>query len=190
MVAYVRDVATGEIAVMSGDAMSSHREAPEISKDPVAGPNFYEFGDDVLYRINTSNSGEAEADVTYSFRFTTEVLNPETFLYNTGPITSLDDENFNRRQFSSVSRSGGRHGRGRRRDAGLPRPGRDGLARRSVSTSWSGTRCGTVATGRCTPRSPRAPTRLWHADGRRAGTVRVAAGRVTETTWAAVLDGP
>ena len=44
------------------------------------------------------------------------MLNPETFLYNTGPITSLDDENFNRRQFYSVSRSGGRHGRGRRRD--------------------------------------------------------------------------
>ena len=68
--------------------MSSHREAPEISKDPVAdntdtyafvsperpdtvtilanfiplqtpygGPNFFEFGDDVIYEINVSNRG-------------------------------------------------------------------------------------------------------------------------------------
>ena len=70
--------------------MSSHREAPEISKDPVAdstdvyafvspdkpdtvtlianyiplqgpagGPNFYEFGDDVLYEIHVDNNGTA-----------------------------------------------------------------------------------------------------------------------------------
>ena len=69
--------------------MSSHREAPEISKDPVAdntdvygfvspdnpntvtlianyiplegpagGPNFYEFGDDVLYEIHIDNDGD------------------------------------------------------------------------------------------------------------------------------------
>ncbi len=126
--------------------MSSHREAPEISKDPVAdstdvyafvspdkpdtvtvivnyipleepaaGPNFYEFGDDVLYQIHVANSGKAEADITYTFRFTTKVINPETFLYNTGPITSLDDENFNRRQFYSVSRSAGRRGKQRGR---------------------------------------------------------------------------
>ena len=68
--------------------MSSHREAPEISKDPVAdstdlyafvspdrpstvtlianyiplespagGPNFYEFGNDVLYEIHIDNDG-------------------------------------------------------------------------------------------------------------------------------------
>ncbi len=121
--------------------MSSHREAPEISKDPVAdstdlyafvspdepdtvtlianyiplqapagGPNFFEFGDDVLYEIHICSSGDAKPDVTYAFRFTTTVLNPDTFLYNTGRITSLDDENFNRRQVYSV----GRRERGRR----------------------------------------------------------------------------
>ena len=72
--------------------MSSHREAPEISKDPVAdstdvyafvspdkpgtvtlianyiplqspagGPNFYEFGDDVLYEIHVDNNGDGRA---------------------------------------------------------------------------------------------------------------------------------
>ena len=115
--------------------MSSHREAPAISKDPVAdntdtyafvspdapgtvtiitnyvpleapagGPNFYEFGDQVLYRINVDNDGDARPDVTYEFRFDTKVRNPETFLYNTGPITGLDDSNWNRRQFYSVRR--------------------------------------------------------------------------------------
>src|ERR1700730_6812757 len=115
--------------------MSSHREAPGISKDPVAdntdlyafvspdnsgtvtlianyiplegpdgGPNFYEFGDDVLYEINIDNDGDGDKDVSFRFEFTTEVLNPETFLYNTGQITGLNDSHFNRRQFYTVSR--------------------------------------------------------------------------------------
>jgi hypothetical protein len=115
--------------------MSSHREAPEISKDPVAdntdvyafvspdhpdtvtiitnyipledppgGPNFFEFGDDVLYSIYIDNDGDAEADIVYSFRFTTKLRNPNTFLYNTGQITSLDDPDWNKRQFYSVTR--------------------------------------------------------------------------------------
>jgi hypothetical protein len=115
--------------------VSSHREAPAISKDPVAdntdtyafvspdapgtvtiitnyvpleapagGPNFYEFGNQVLYRINVDNDGDAKPDVTFEFRFDTRVRNPETFLYNTGPITSLDDPDWNRRQFYSVTR--------------------------------------------------------------------------------------
>jgi hypothetical protein len=115
--------------------MSSHREAPEISKDPVAdstdvyafvspdkpdtvtlianyvplqtpagGPNFYEFGDDVLYGIHIDTHGNGEPDISYEFRFTTIVGNPDTFLYNTGPITSLSSSAWNRKQFYSVTR--------------------------------------------------------------------------------------
>jgi hypothetical protein len=115
--------------------VSSHREAPEISKDPVAdstdvyafvspdspgtvtlianyiplegpagGPNFYAFGDDVLYEIHVDNNGDAEPDVTYQFRFRTQLADPDTFLYNTGPITSLSSPNWNRRQTYSVTR--------------------------------------------------------------------------------------
>ncbi|MEP6650346.1 MAG: DUF4331 domain-containing protein [Lapillicoccus sp.] len=115
--------------------MSSHREAPEISKDPVAdntdvyafvspdrpttvtlianfiplqnpmgGPNFYEFGDDVLYEIHICNRGDAVPDVTYQFRFTTKIRNPNTFLYNTGPINNIGDTTFNRPQTYSVTR--------------------------------------------------------------------------------------
>jgi hypothetical protein len=73
-------------------------------EDPDGGPNFYEFGDDVLYEINISNSGTARADITYQFRFRTEIADEDTFLYNTGPITSLNSPNWNRRQFYSVDR--------------------------------------------------------------------------------------
>ncbi|HEY6501871.1 MAG TPA: DUF4331 domain-containing protein, partial [Streptosporangiaceae bacterium] len=73
-------------------------------------PNFFEFGDDVLYEIHVSNSGKAQADISYQFRFRTEVRNENTFLYNTGPITSLNSPNWNRRQFYSMVRVDG-HGR-------------------------------------------------------------------------------
>jgi hypothetical protein len=122
--------------------MSSHREAPEISKDPVAdntdtycfvspdrpdtvtiitnyvplqapfgGPNFFEFGDDVLYRINIDNDGDGKADVVYEFRFQTDIRNPDTFLYNTAPINSVDSRNWNRPQRFSVTEVRGRRDR-------------------------------------------------------------------------------
>jgi hypothetical protein len=114
--------------------VSSHREAPEVSKDPVAdstdvyafvspdhpdtvtlianyiplegpasGPNFYSFGDEVLYEIHVDNNGDAEADVTFQFRFKSELTDPDAFLYNTGPITSLTSPNWNSRQTYSVT---------------------------------------------------------------------------------------
>jgi len=115
--------------------MSSHREAPEIAKDPVAdstdlyafvspdqagtvtiianyiplegpaaGPNFYEFGDDVLYEIHIDSDGDGWPDITYQFNFTTQNSIPTTFLYNVGPIETLTSSNWNRRQFYSVTR--------------------------------------------------------------------------------------
>src|SRR5580698_7992678 len=105
--------------------MSSHRAAPEISKDPVAdstdlyafvspddpdtvtimanyvplqqpagGPNFYEFGTDVLYEIHIDNDADAGADITYQFRFNTVLTDTgpnDVFLYNTGQIMSITD---------------------------------------------------------------------------------------------------
>ncbi len=115
--------------------MSSHREAPEISTDPVAdntdtyafvspdrpdsvtiltnyipleaaaaGPNFYQFGDDVLYEIHISNHGTGQADIAFQFRFKTHIRDENTFLYNTGTIRSIYDRNFNRHQTYSVTR--------------------------------------------------------------------------------------
>ena len=71
---------------------------------PAGGPNFYRFGDDVLYKIHIDNVGDAMEHITYEFRFTTKTMNPNTFLYNTGPIKSLEDPNFNVRQTYSIVR--------------------------------------------------------------------------------------
>jgi hypothetical protein len=65
---------------------------------PASGPNFYSFDDTVRYEINIDNDGDAREDLSYRFRFTTQTRNGGTFLYNTGPITSLDDPDWNRPQ--------------------------------------------------------------------------------------------
>jgi hypothetical protein len=77
-------------------------------EEPAGGPNFYKFGDDVLYQINIDNDGDADDDIVYEFRFKTDVQDRNTFLYNTGPISSVTDPNFNIRQLYSVTRI--RHG--------------------------------------------------------------------------------
>src|SRR5258708_6524608 len=71
---------------------------------PDGGPNFFEFGDDVLYAIYIDNDGDARPDVTYQFRFQTQIKNPNTFLYNTRQITTIDSASWNRPQFYSVTR--------------------------------------------------------------------------------------
>ena len=73
-------------------------------EEPAGGPNFASFGDHVLYALHVDNNGDGEDDVTFEFRFTTEVRNGNTFLYNTGPITSLGDPDWNVRQTYSVTR--------------------------------------------------------------------------------------
>jgi hypothetical protein len=73
-------------------------------EEPAGGPNFYSFGDDVLYAINIDNTGDGEEDLSYQFRFTTTIRNKNTFLYNTGPITALDDKDWNMPQFYNVTR--------------------------------------------------------------------------------------
>jgi hypothetical protein len=79
---------------------------------PYGGPNFFKFDDNVLYEIMVDNDGDAVEDVTYQFRFRTDVRNPNTFLYNTGTITSLDSPAFNVRQFYSVTEINGPRRRG------------------------------------------------------------------------------
>ena len=42
----------------------------------------------MLYWIKVDNTGDGVADVTYTFRFTTDVANPDSFLYSGyGPIS-------------------------------------------------------------------------------------------------------
>ncbi len=62
---------------------------------PGGGPNFHKFGDDVLYELKVDNNGDAVEDVTYQLRFKTTNTNPNSFLYNTGQVESLDDADLN-----------------------------------------------------------------------------------------------
>jgi hypothetical protein len=73
-------------------------------EQPAGGPNFASFGDDVRYELNVDNTGDGAEDIVYRFRFKTDTRNPNTFLYNTGPIDSLDDVDWNRPQTYSVTR--------------------------------------------------------------------------------------
>jgi Domain of unknown function (DUF4331) len=73
-------------------------------EEPAGGPNFAQFDDDVLYAIHVDNDGDAVEDVSYEFRFTTGLRNPNTFLYNTNRITSLDDPARNRPQTYTVTK--------------------------------------------------------------------------------------
>ena len=73
-------------------------------EEPAGGPNFASFGDDVLYAINIDNTGDGHEDISYQFHFKTKIRDKDTFLYNTGPIDSLDDPNWNMPQTYSVRR--------------------------------------------------------------------------------------
>ena len=64
-------------------------------EEPAGGPNFYPWAPGVRYDINVDNDGDAKADVIYRWVFQHHVRNPNTFLYNTGPVTSLDDPDLN-----------------------------------------------------------------------------------------------
>src|SRR5437667_3660024 len=87
-------------------------------EEPAGGPNFFQFGDDVLYEILIDNDGDGEEDVVYQFRFKTVVKNPGTFLYNTGPFSSLPDPNWTVRQSSRVNRAQGARKEGQRKVLG------------------------------------------------------------------------
>lgn len=69
---------------------------------PHSGPNFYRFSDRVRYEILIDNNGDAVPDVKYHFVFNTTTANGGTFLYNVGPIDSIDSGNLNVRQTYDV----------------------------------------------------------------------------------------
>ena len=121
------------LAVVAPVGASSHREAPLISQDPVAdntdtyawtsrpgfvtlaanfvpaedpaaGPNYFRFGDDVLYELKVDSDGDAVEDITFEFRFETTVQNPDNVIAYAGEITALDDDAYNLRQTYTVTK--------------------------------------------------------------------------------------
>ena len=64
-------------------------------EEPAGGPNFYSFATDARYNIKVDNDGDAKPDVTFRWTFKDHYVNDASFLYATGPVTSLKDENLN-----------------------------------------------------------------------------------------------
>ena len=73
-------------------------------EDPAGGPNYYRFDPTVQYDIRVDNAGDGQDDVIYRFQFKTSVANGNTFLYNTGPVSSPTDPNLNVKQSYTLTR--------------------------------------------------------------------------------------
>jgi Domain of unknown function (DUF4331) len=105
---------------------SSHREAPNILKDPTAdntdvwaftapdapgsltvvanwipladpagGPNFYPLDENARYYVKVDNTGDGYEDVAYRWDFDTRFRNPNSFLYATPGVSSVNDQKLN-----------------------------------------------------------------------------------------------
>jgi hypothetical protein len=64
-------------------------------EDPSGGPNFFKFATDARYDINVDSDGNSQPDFTFRWTFTDHYRSGDTFLYNTGPVTSLTDPDLN-----------------------------------------------------------------------------------------------
>ena len=81
--------------------------------EPANGPNYFPFDPGVLYEMKVDNDNDGVPDVTFQFRFQTEIRAPGVFtgfvgnLLGIPPITALDgagSEGFSLRQSFSVTR--------------------------------------------------------------------------------------
>jgi hypothetical protein len=84
---------------------------------PSGGPHYFKFDDTALYEIKIDNTGDGVEDITYQFRFTNKIVNPDIVLGAASPnetlsgkggvdplITSLIDPDYNEVQSYSVTR--------------------------------------------------------------------------------------
>jgi len=75
-------------------------------EEPNGGPNFYPFATDAAYNINVDSDGDAKADAVFRWTFKNiDRRGGSTFLYNNGPVTSLDDKNLLFKQTYTLSSS-------------------------------------------------------------------------------------
>lgn len=117
-------------------------------EEPAGGPNFYPFSASALYDINIDNDGDGRPDVVYRWDFKDHYRNPDTFLYNTGPVTSLRDEDLNFYQTYDLWRIEPGHGSKRLVRNAIAAPSNVGKAsmpdyatlRRQAIESWNGSK--------------------------------------------------
>jgi Domain of unknown function (DUF4331) len=75
-------------------------------EEPNGGPNFYPFATDARYVINVDNNGDAKPDAVFRWTFKNiDKRGNNTFLYNNGQVTSIDDENLLFRQTYTLESS-------------------------------------------------------------------------------------
>ncbi|MCU7728911.1 DUF4331 domain-containing protein [Actinoplanes sp. KI2] len=75
-------------------------------EEPNGGPNFYPFAADATYLIKVDSDGDAKPDATFRWTFKNiDKRGTNTFLYNNGPVTSIDDENLLFRQTYTLESS-------------------------------------------------------------------------------------
>lgn len=67
------------------------------------GPNYYEWDPAAVYYIYVDNDGDAAPDFTYELTSRVAVGDDSTFLYSTGPINSINDATWNRKQYITVT---------------------------------------------------------------------------------------
>lgn len=65
-------------------------------EEPAGGPNFFHFEPNIRYEFNVDSNGDGVEDFVYRLTFTRNVRNgTDTFLQNTGPVSSPTDPNLN-----------------------------------------------------------------------------------------------
>jgi hypothetical protein len=74
-------------------------------QEPNGGPNFFPFATDASYLVNVDNDGDAVPDLRFRWTFKNiDRRTNNTFLYNDGQVTSLDDKNLLFRQVYTLER--------------------------------------------------------------------------------------
>src|SRR5438132_6604860 len=80
--------------------------------EPSNGPNYFPFDPNVLYEMKIDNNQDGVEDITFQFRFSTQIRQPDLFtgfvggIASISPITALDgpgSEGLNLRQTYSVT---------------------------------------------------------------------------------------
>jgi hypothetical protein len=75
-------------------------------EEPNGGPNFYPFATDATYNLYVDSDGDAKPNATFRWKFKNiDKRGGNTFLYNNGPVTSIDDENLLFRQTYTLESS-------------------------------------------------------------------------------------
>ncbi len=76
-------------------------------QEPSGGPTFFPWATDVRYNVHIDNNHDAKPDITYRWTFKKNYKNPDTFLYNTGPVNDIKDPTLNFTQTYTLERIAG-----------------------------------------------------------------------------------